>query len=115
MKRKKTKKLHQYHTEVSQKIDKNFNEKNKKQNQTVLKDCSKTCLKEKVECPFKECGHWIDFKEDKNCDLISIETHGNLTLRQIGERLGVSYVRIKQIEDAAIKKLKKHSSSKLLD
>lgn len=81
--------------------------KNKqKQKEVVLKECSKACIDKEVSCPFNECRHWIEFGEDKNCDLISIEKHGSLTLRQIGERLGVSYVRIKQIESAAIKKLK---------
>ena len=30
-----------------------------------------------------------------------------MTLRQIGERLGVSFVRVKQIEDELLKKLAK--------
>lgn len=90
--------------------------KNKKNNkQTVLKECSRTCLDKEVECPFEECSHWINFGEDKNCDLIAIERHGNMTLRQIGERLGVSYVRIKQIESQAIKKLKNKTLTILKD
>lgn len=75
-------------------------------NEIVIKGCSHACIQHDVECEFNECEHWIDFAEDKNCDLISIKTHGALTLRQVGERLGVSYVRIKQIEDAALKKIR---------
>ena len=72
-----------------------------------LKECSQACLDHEVECDFKNCEHWIKFGEDHNCDLISIQRHGQLTLRQVGERMGVSYVRIKQIEDVAIKKIRK--------
>lgn len=72
-----------------------------------MKECSKVCLSLNEECPFKECKHWINYSEDCNCDLISIEKIGNLTLREVGERLGVSFVRIKQIEDVAIKKITK--------
>ncbi|MEK9768798.1 MAG: sigma factor-like helix-turn-helix DNA-binding protein [Betaproteobacteria bacterium] len=37
--------------------------------------------------------------------MISVDKHGTLTLREVAERLGVSYVRIKQIQDKAIKKI----------
>lgn len=75
-----------------------------------IKACSQACIDNDTECDFRECEHWISFKEDHNCDLVSIKKNGPLTLRQIGERLGVSYVRIKQIEDAAIKKIRNLSS-----
>lgn len=76
-------------------------------NKIKLKECSQACLDSEVSCDFKECNSWIDFEEDRNCDLISIEKHGQMTLRQVGDRMGVSYVRIKQIEEAAIKKIKR--------
>lgn len=72
----------------------------------TIKECSKACVENEVECDFKNCEHWINFGEDHNCDLVSIQKHGQMTLRQVGERIGVSYVRIKQIEDAAIKKIR---------
>lgn len=72
-----------------------------------MKKCSEACLKNEVACPFKECTNWIDFEGDNNCDLIAIKKNGPMTLRQIAERLHVSFVRIKQIEDNAIKKIKK--------
>ena len=55
----------------------------------------KCIRKTKENCPCKEksCRYWIDYKEDNNCSLIT----------------GVSYVRIKQIEDKAILKLKKEN------
>lgn len=80
----------------------------------VLSECAKACEDNNVSCPFKECKHWINFEKDKNCDLISIQKCGELTLREVGERLGVSYVRIKQIESNAIKKIKKLGSKQIL-
>lgn len=77
------------------------------ENESVLKECSLACQKHDVPCPFNSCKNWINYEKDHNCDLISIEKNGEMTFREIGERLGVSYVRVKQIESAAIKKIKK--------
>jgi len=79
----------------------------KEKEEIEIRECSKICLDNDIECDCTECTHWIKFGEDNNCDLISIKKHGPLTLRQVGERMGVSYVRIKQIEDVAIKKIRK--------
>tara|TARA_B100000131_G_C18032031_1_gene578866 strand:- start:148 stop:312 length:165 start_codon:yes stop_codon:yes gene_type:complete len=49
---------------------------------------------------------WIDYEEDLNCANISIAKNGSMTLRQIAEREGVSFVRIQQIEKKALKRLK---------
>jgi len=86
----------------------NFDEEieTKKEEDSVLLECSQNHIINKSCCGNENCKHWIDFKEDNNCDLISIEKNGPLTLRQVGERMGVSYVRIKQIEDSAIKKIR---------
>lgn len=81
----------------------------------ILTGCAEACEKNNVSCPFQECKHWIKFKNDNNCDLISIQKHGEMTLREVGERLGISYVRVKQIESVAIKKIKKFSSKQLLE
>lgn len=78
-----------------------------KKQEIEIRECSKICLDNDIQCEFAECSHWIKFGEDHNCDLISIKKHGPLTLRQVGERMGVSYVRIKQIEDVALKKIRK--------
>jgi hypothetical protein len=72
-----------------------------------MKECSEKCLEHSVDCPFKECNNWINHAEDHNCDLIAIKKNGPMTLRQIADRLGVSFVRIKQIEDNAVRKIKK--------
>ena len=89
---------------------KNIKEEFEEQTKIEIKECSQACIDNKVECDFKECKFWIKFKEDNNCDLISLKKNGPLTLRQVGERMGVSYVRIKQIEDAALKKIKETTS-----
>ena len=48
---------------------------------------------------------WISYKEDLNCSLIAVKKHCIMTLREVAEREGVSFVRIKQIQDTALKKL----------
>ena len=45
--------------------------------------------------------------------LVCARQNGALTLREIAARLGVSFVRVKQIEEAAIKKIKKKNSESL--
>ncbi len=56
-----------------------------------------------------ECRKWIDYEEDMNCCLISIKNNNDspLTLMEVGKRLGLSFVRIRQIELKAIEKLSK--------
>lgn len=75
-----------------------------------LKLCASACLANDVECPFTDCKHWIKHTKDLNCDLISIDRLGSMTLREVAERMGVSFVRIKQIEDKALKKVSKKLS-----
>ena len=70
-----------------------------------MKECFDICAENGVECPFKECRHWIDYEEDLNCTLIAVEKNGEMTLREIADRMGVSFVRVKQIQDKALKKL----------
>lgn len=58
-------------------------------------------------CRKEECRCWIDFPEDDNCVNTAIEKHGAMTLEQVAKRLGISLVRVSQIEKAALKKLSK--------
>lgn len=74
-----------------------------------LRQCSRECLKKKKKCKEKECRMHINFEEDYNCSLISIYENGSMTLRQIGDRLGISFARVKQIETVALKKIKDSS------
>lgn len=72
-----------------------------------LRICSRSCMSKGVNCEQRDCRLWVDHKEDFNCCLISIYENGNMTLRQIGERLGISFARVKQIETEALRKIRK--------
>ena len=74
-----------------------------------LKKCSKLCIHHDVSCPNEDCRYWINFSDDLNCSFIAIKKHGAMTLREVARRTGVSFVRIKQIEKAALAKIKKMS------
>ncbi len=73
-----------------------------------LLPCSRTCIMKKRSCSDKECKHWIDYRAEYNCTLVSVYENGKMTLRQVADRIGVSFARIKQIETKALKKLKKN-------
>lgn len=70
-----------------------------------MRECLKTCYKLNVACPIEECKHWINYKKDKNCIFEAIDNNGMMTLRETADRLGISYVRVKQIQDKAMKKI----------
>lgn len=67
--------------------------------------CIDEINKTKKLCNNEECRQWIDYGEDQNCVSIAVRKHGRMTLREVAKRLGVSYVRVKQIQDKALKKL----------
>jgi len=69
-----------------------------------MKKCVFSCLESNKLCKNKDCRYWIDFGEDLNCAFIAIEKNGEMTLREVSERLGISFVRVKQIQDKALKK-----------
>lgn len=66
----------------------------------------KECIVQNKICEVKKCKFWIDYEKERNCSLISIEVNGEMTLQQVGERLGLSFVRVKQIQDDSIRKIK---------
>ena len=72
-----------------------------------MKPCVKLCFKNNATCREKTCRMWLDYEEDLNCANIAIARHGKMTLKEVGKRLNLSYVRITQIEKDVIKKLKK--------
>ena len=75
-----------------------------------MRACSDTCKKYRVSCPEenKDCRFWINYESDLNCTLIAIDTIDRpMTLREIAARMGVSHVRIDQVEKEATKKLVK--------
>ena len=59
------------------------------------------------ECSPENCRCWIDYPEDNNCINVAIEKHGAMTLDEVAKRLGISLVRVSQIEKQTIKKLAK--------
>jgi len=73
----------------------------------VKQECKKGCPNLKKECTEDNCRYWIDYPEDDNCALVSIRKHGAMTLSEVSKRLGISLVRVSQIEKQAIKKLSK--------
>jgi len=74
-----------------------------------MKICAEVCSYRNTACAEEECRMWIDYEEDLNCTEIAIEKNGRMTLKEVGKRLDVSYVRVTQIEKDALKKLEKNS------
>lgn len=73
----------------------------------MTKTCVKDCLKSDNCCENRECRNWMDYSDDLNCAVVAAEAHGPMTLAQIGDRLGMSLVRVMQIEEKALVKMKK--------
>ena len=78
------------------------------------KQCAASCgvWKQLIDnnkvCQKADCRMWIDYPEDRNCTNVAVYEHGPLTLAEVAKREGLSLSRIKQIEDKALKKLKKN-------
>lgn len=74
-----------------------------------MRACSDFCKKKNYLCPEenKDCRFWIDYEDDLNCTLITVDKMDGkpMTLRDVAARLGVSHVRIDQIERQATQKL----------
>lgn len=70
--------------------------------------CDEKCEKDNVPCNNFECDNFIDYESDLNCALVCARKNGPLTLEETAKRLGVSYVRIKQLEDRALAKIKQY-------
>lgn len=64
-------------------------------------------MSHKKDCSPENCRCWIDYPEDNNCAFVAIEKHGAMTLEETAKRLGISLVRVSQIEKQALKKLSK--------
>lgn len=75
-----------------------------------LTECARKCYDNNQSCEEKSCRKWIDYEEDNNCCLISIRNNGGerLTLTETGKRIGLSFVRVRQIEQEALNKLSKY-------
>ena len=73
--------------------------------------CS-VCRCEREGLDKKGCRNHIDYPDDNDCVLVAVDKHEALTLREIGDRMNLSWVRIKQIESKAIKKIQQRLESR---
>ena len=69
-------------------------------------NCIDTCRETNRPCEQRDCRMWVDYPPELNCCHETVEENGRMTLREVAERLNISYVRVKQIEDKALGKLK---------
>tara|TARA_R100000734_G_C3213560_1_gene27773 strand:- start:163 stop:432 length:270 start_codon:yes stop_codon:yes gene_type:complete len=69
--------------------------------------CYKQCKSENKSCNQSECRLWIDYEKDLNCTIVAVDKNpeDKMTLREVADRLGISFVRVKQIEEKALNKL----------
>ena len=72
-----------------------------------MRKCAEETQESNNICDKKDCRLWMEWGEDLNCTLISVKKNGRLRLKKLGDRLGISYVRVSQIEKQALNKLKK--------
>jgi len=71
----------------------------------LVEDCADECMNTNKKCRKKTCRQWLDYGEDLNCALVAVRKNGKMSLREVADRLGVSFVRVKQIQDKAVEKL----------
>lgn len=79
-----------------------------------MKSCTDCCRALNEPCPFSECRYHINYESDLNCTLIAVDKHGPMTLRQVGDRLGISFIRVKQIEEKTKDKVGKRIKNRNL-
>ncbi len=76
--------------------------------------CAKNCImtgKMKGPCENCACRHFIDYVEDDNCSLVTVEKHeceDGLFHEQISERMGMPRTTVIAVEQRAIKKLRQY-------
>ena len=72
-----------------------------------MRKCTLKCLELQTDCPNNDCRFWVEHKDSLNCTFIAREKNGEMDLRTVGDIMGVSFVRIKQIQDKAVQKINK--------
>ena len=69
--------------------------------------CIKKCREARKACKEQDCRMWGDYPADLNCTYEVVAKNNSLSLRDVAKRLGISFVRVKQLEDKALDKLLK--------
>ena len=73
----------------------------------MKKKCFQMCVDNDVSCPVNDCRYWINYEEDLNCTIVCANHNGPLSLREVADRMGVSFVRVKQVQDITVGKFVK--------
>lgn len=66
--------------------------------------CFELCESKENNCKNTGCRQWIQSENNKNCTILASRS-GQMSLQDIGDILGVTRMRICQIEKKAINKL----------
>jgi hypothetical protein len=66
--------------------------------------CYETNLRTSCECTRRECRYWIAHSGAVNCTLVAA-SRGPMTLQQIGEIIGVTRMRVCQLEKKILKEI----------
>ena len=68
--------------------------------------CFEVHEKWELPCDQEKCRNWMSYESDLNCAVVCSRKYENgLSLREVADRMGVSFPRISQIEHGAFKKL----------
>lgn len=72
---------------------------------TVKQECWEICKNKGITCSKRSCRYWLKGqKEFQNCTLVAAEK-GPWTLQKVGEFVGLTRMRVCQIEKSAIAKI----------
>ena len=76
-----------------------------------MSEKNETCWQANKEnntpCQNKECRLWLKCNEQQNCTIIAAQ-EGPLTLQQIGNLHELTRMRICQVENEALRKIREH-------
>ncbi len=73
-----------------------------------MKKCANECLINNKLCQKKSCRYWQHYKEDSKLHFYNCSKGmAPLTLKEVAARENLSLVRVKQIQDKALIKIKK--------
>lgn len=75
-----------------------------------MNDCAVECLIKNKQCDREKCRMWINYEKDLNCALVTVHNNkGPMSLEEVAKRFNLSIVRIKQIQDKALQKIRKNN------